>query len=274
MPRCLPVLAALLCSTALVDDAAAQVVAKSQPVRLQAPVVLASGVIGMVTDEVGQGIGGVSVLAMGSTLAVVRTDDRGRFRLDLAPGPYVLRATRDGYVSTYREAIQVRGDAHLTRTITLLSVDSGAGDIVLASMTQPAIEENADAVPDDSPSAAPAVPSETAWRLRHLARTALRDVDVASAWREDYRPSAPSSALALADFRGQVNFLTTSALTASGDLPGDDWPRGVAYLVLGAPVGRHGDWHVFTTFARTAGWWVTDRAAIERFARKYWYEDR
>jgi hypothetical protein len=37
---------------------------------------------------------------------------------------------------------------------------------------------------------------------------------------------------------------------------------------------RHGDWHIFTTLARSAGWWLTDRTAIERFARRYWYEDR
>jgi len=37
---------------------------------------------------------------------------------------------------------------------------------------------------------------------------------------------------------------------------------------------RHGDWHIFTALARSARWWLTDRAAIERFARRYWYEDR
>ena len=37
---------------------------------------------------------------------------------------------------------------------------------------------------------------------------------------------------------------------------------------------RYGDWHLFTTAARSAAWLVTDRTKLDRFVRRYWYEDR
>ena len=37
---------------------------------------------------------------------------------------------------------------------------------------------------------------------------------------------------------------------------------------------RFGDWHVFTTAVRGAAWMVTDPAKLDRFVRRYWYDDR
>jgi hypothetical protein len=48
-----------------------------------------------------------------------------------------------------------------------------------------------------------------------------------------------------------VDFLTTGSLSASGALAPLEWPRGVAYVVFGAPVGTQGDWTVRA--ALTAG---------------------
>ncbi|MCC7043934.1 MAG: carboxypeptidase regulatory-like domain-containing protein [Acidobacteria bacterium] len=263
MPRCLPVLAALLCSAALSEDATAQVPGRPDPIRIQASAGIVSGVVGQVTDEAGTGIGGASILAMGATLAVVRSDDQGRFRLELAPGPYILRATRDGYISTYREAVHIRTDAPLSRTITLLRADDAAGDVVLASITQPLVE-TPEAQPVEMSRPAPATPSDTAWRLRHLPRTVLRD-EAFAPWRDDSRSlsSAASNDFTFADFNGRVDFLTTSALAASGELPADDWPRGVAYMVLGAPVGAHGDWSVRAamTGGEASAWTITGEFA-------------
>jgi hypothetical protein len=263
MPRCLPVLAVLLCSAALSDDATAQLTGTPDRLRIQASAGMVSGVVGRVTDEAGAGIGGASILAMGATLAVVRSDDAGRFRLELAPGPYILRATRDGYISTYREAVHIRTDAPLSRTITLLRADDAAGDVVLASMTQPLVE-TPEAPPVEASRPAPATPSDTAWRLRHLPRTVLRDQAFAP-WRDDSHvlSAAPSNDFTFADFNGQLDFLTTSALAASGQLPADDWPRGVAYMVLGAPVGAHGDWSVRAAMAggEASAWTITGEFA-------------
>src|SRR6187455_1399059 len=77
-----------------------------QRVRQQAAAGLASGQIrGVVHDQAGTGLGGVTIVAMGAALASARSDPAGRFSLALLPGEYILRATRDGYVSTYREAV-------------------------------------------------------------------------------------------------------------------------------------------------------------------------
>ena len=58
---------------------------------------------GRVRDDAGRAITGVSVLAVGGTALPVmaRSDESGQFVLALPPGEYILRATRDGYVSTY-----------------------------------------------------------------------------------------------------------------------------------------------------------------------------
>lgn len=261
MPRCLPTLAALFCFPALAVNAAAQH-AEPTPLAVSAAAAPHSGVVGLVTDESGIGIHDVSILAMGATLYIVRTDEDGRFSLRLAPGPYVLRATRDGYISTYREAVYIKGDAQLKRTITMLRSDEVLDNLILASMVQPVsdIDDDREASPAEVPVTRP---SDTAWRLRHLPRTALRDTALA-AWQDEAdAPASSSTRLRLADFNGQVDFLTTSTLPASGELPGEDWPRSVAYVVLGAPVGVHGDWSVRASLAsgEASAWTVAGEYA-------------
>jgi hypothetical protein len=259
MPRCLLVLAAFLCVVAFTEEAAAQV---SVPDRASLVMVKASasltptGVVGVVTDEAGQGIDGASILAMGATLVIVRTDARGRFALGLAPGPYILRATRDGYISTYREAVHVRSDAPLTRAITLLRTDHASEDVALASTTQP-IATPSESLPTEVPRAAPEAPSEMGWRLRHLPRTALRDESLVSSWIDQPDPLPITRPVSLlADLNGRLDVLATGAVPASGASTTDQWPRSVAYMVLGAPVGRHGDWSVRASFGggETAAW--------------------
>src|SRR5690606_20666732 len=114
----LPVLVALLGLPAAHETAAQS--RSPLPVAVRASSAPVSGVAGVVVDEDGAGVDGVSILAMGTTLAMVRTDDTGRFSLRLPPGPYVLRATRDGYISTYRELIDVRREITISRSITLI----------------------------------------------------------------------------------------------------------------------------------------------------------
>lgn len=256
--RCLPLFAAILWSSAVLsDDVAAQTNDPPEPLIRQASAGMVAGVIGVVTDEAGDGIEGASVLAMGATLSVVRTDETGRFRLALAPGPYILRAARDGYISMFREAVHVRADVPLTRHITLLRAE--ADDVVLAGFEQPSAGpvDPVETV-DERVQRGPSSPSDTAWRLRHLPRTVLRDQAMA-AWQTDDSSDAVAimsrragmavAMLRPADFNGHVDLLTTSAITASGDLSAADWPRGVAYVVVGAPVGGHGDWAVRASMA-------------------------
>jgi hypothetical protein len=222
---------------------------------------------GTVRDDAGVGLAGASVLAMGTSLAVARTDDRGRFSLRLPPGDYVLRAVRDGYISTYRETLRLIADDAQQRVITLARpLTPGQPAVQLASVAG-AVESSADV-----PAAAPAVTtpggdsshSDTAWRLRHLPRTVLRDDSGTALWDDDAIDAAlqraslttsparsMTSFFTASDFTGHVDFLTTSSLSASGALVPIEWPKGVAYVVFGAPVGDRGDWTVRA--ALTAG---------------------
>ena len=74
-------------------------------VRASAP---ATGrVLGIVRDGSGVAIADADILAVGQTIVSSRSDVRGRFQILLPPGNYVLKATRIGYLSTYREPVRV-----------------------------------------------------------------------------------------------------------------------------------------------------------------------
>ena len=252
MPRHVPVLVAAvsLATTVLaVGDASAQV-----PVRATVPVPVSTHasvhpgrVTGMVRDDIGRAISGASVVALGTVLSAAKSDDRGYFNMSLPPGEYILRAVRDGYVSTYREAVRVQTSVELQRDITLIRQGAIAPG---ADAAQPGTAGAVQAKGADS-RAADHTHSETAWRLRHLTRSVLRDASSTSSLFEETRRNsfAPRTSIfdrlfAETDFQGQVNFLTTSAFNpASGWLP-EQWPRGVAYIAVGAAAGSHGDWRM------------------------------
>ena len=260
--RChLPVLLALL-SPLFATSAAFAQFPTDQPAARQAAMA-AGRVEGIVTDSAGTALERASVLALGTALAVVRTDGHGRFSLSLPPGQYVLRAARDGYISTYREAVRIHADVALTRVITMVRAAT-------AATPQPAV--NADGVElseprvDEPPSDHGHSP--TAWRLRHLPQSVLRETAMSGsgAGQHEFDPPSDSAAVgwlvlssaraastffADTDFEGQVNFLATSAVPMTGaGLPATaEWARGVAYVVVGAPVGTHGDWSVRAAMA-------------------------
>ncbi len=215
----------------------------------------ASGMVtGVVRDDQGQSVAGVAVTAIGTTQAQSRTDATGVFNLALVPGEYVLRATRDGYVSPYKELVRVGASQRLQRNITISKQpELPARKVLMAGLTPGLSAER-------TPAAVPVASKESLhdWYLRHLPRTILRD---GSGTKESnranikYLPSfldwvvaesaqAATSFFADTHFSGQLNVLTTSAVSSSqGWLP-DQLPRGVAYLAVGAPVGVHGDWRL------------------------------
>ena len=186
---------------------------------------------GFVRDGAGTGVADASVLAVGLTVIAARSDAHGRFQLTVPPGDYVLRATRNGYVSKYRESVRVQSSISLERTITLFRQE----------------EAIAAARPDDHSH------TELAWRLRHLPRSVLRDGTAIVPTDEDAGRSLVeravgssrglASRIAGADFTGQVNFVTTTTANPAA-VWSATFPRSVAYVVLGAPVGASGDWRV------------------------------
>ena len=188
---------------------------------------------GFVRDAAGAAIVDASVLAIGATVVAAKSDDLGRFQLALPAGNYVLRATRTGYVSTYREPVTVQRAISLERVITLTRQSVA---LVEAKLTDTHAH------------------TELAWQLRHLPRSVLRDsterteaTEAPAAgslfWRAFDTSKRMASRIATTDFSGQLNFVTTaSASPASFSV--STLPRSVAYVVFGAPVGTAGDWRI------------------------------
>ncbi len=220
------------------------------PERVMVRAAVSSGrVQGLVRDAAGNGVADASVIAVGSTIVAARSDVRGRFALALAPGDYVLKASRSGYLSNYRESVNVQSSTRLERTITLTK--------------QP--DPLADFASDDGHGH-----TDLAWQLRHLTRSVLRDggddvppgapargtpgwIDRSRAGSASDVASSLAAALAGMDFRGQMNFITTATARPMADWAQDPWPRGVAYVSLGAPVAGHGAWQVRAAVASGDG---------------------
>ncbi len=253
MPRHLPALVVLLSLIDVGADAFAQTSGGATEALGRPVALIEAGIQGVVRDEAGQTVSGVSIFAMGATLAAVRSDGRGRFLLLLAPGEYILRAAREGYLSTVREPIRIHTRA-IERDITLTRVPAGA--------EQPASVKGDAREPDHAH-------SELAWRLRHMTRSVLRDgralplpADDSASERQTFvpRPSfvdwvvagsarAATSFFSDTDFRGQVDFVTLSIVPGVPGSAPPAWPRGAAAVLVGAPVGSHGDWSVRAALA-------------------------
>ena len=251
MFRPIPVFVACATAALCADSVRAQT-ATQFPVPVSRQASLTDGSVrGLVRDDLGRAIGGVNVIALGTTLAMAKSDATGRFNLALAPGDYVLRATREGYLSTYREPIRVQTSALIERNITLVRLG------VSALALPPSVSDLLIPDKDDEGNH-----TEAAWRLRHLTRSVLRDVTVANATGEVRRNTSsftPSNSLvdsAVSGLSGQFNFLTTSLLAASSGWIPNQVPRGIAYLAVTAPVGSRGDWRVrgATTAVDLSSW--------------------
>jgi hypothetical protein len=223
-------------------------------------------IAGVVRDDAGRAVAGASIIALGGLPmpVMVRSDTTGRFLLALPPGQYILRATREGYVSAYREPVRVQSSVQLERTITLVRAGAAESRVVLIAASGPALPEalQADAPPAAGDEKSDHAHNETAWRLRHLAPTALRDIAVpadvpAAVSAQSFKTRGPmGSFLANTDFSGQVNFLTSSSLAAGSVLIPAAAPRGIAYVAVSAPVGDFGDWTVrgATNAGSTSSW--------------------
>ena len=105
---------AALSSTFGVAQVSAQSVPSRTPVSVTVEASMRSGrVVGHVRDDRGHVVAGVAVTAIGTMQEMAKTDVSGLFQLHLVPGDYILRASRGGYVSPYREAVRIRAAAQI-----------------------------------------------------------------------------------------------------------------------------------------------------------------
>jgi hypothetical protein len=206
-------------------------------------------IVGQVLDERGQPLEDAVISAIGGSTSFAVSDGAGHFTLRaLTPGPYLVRAHLEGYVAARHTIVTVRPSMRSVSTFTLRRED---GRVIAAGAT--AIEAAPDAVSTRDE-------SETAWRLRRLTRSILKDVDplsipsdgewfITDSLQMIGRAFESSARMAGALFshsplEGQVNLLTTGTFDTPGELLSTERTRGVAFFSVGAPVGEHGDWTV------------------------------
>jgi outer membrane receptor protein involved in Fe transport len=193
---------------------------------------------------------------MGGSTSFAVSDRLGQFTLrSLMPGPYLVRAHLDGYLPARGTMLNVRPSARTTSTFTLKREGQpGNPRVTAASMGGTEIASVPEGNGRDE--------SETAWRLRHLKRSVLRDAatnaEIPIESEEDAFASplqllgraVESSARVAGDFfahspfEGQINLLTTGSFDAPSELLQLERTRGVAYFAVGAPIGERADWTV------------------------------
>ncbi len=252
---------------------------------------------GVVADERGTPLAGAMVSALGATSAAAVTDKRGVFTLGLPPGHYVLRAHLAGFVPSRRQFLDVSATSHARYAITLqraasANASSPAAPTPPAPRTPPPpprvlaagfapvvpgfdpLSLDPFAIPDVS-AKGPDDRSETAWRIRHLPRSVLKDTtDRASsapstsggtAGSKPPTPSgvglarafgAPARILNDLPLTGQVNLMTSGSFDG-GQSPSssDSAMRGTAFFALAGPAWGYGDWTARVMTQGTPGSW-------------------
>ena len=255
-------------------------------------------ITGSVSDERGGPVAGAIVSAFGQTMAVAVTDGHGIFSMDALPfGEYIIQAHLTGFAGSRREAVRVGGSIAAQPRLQIRRLDSAvattgvtpvsARPIVAAGVPLPGVtlsdqpeSKTADASGEEHPH------TETAWRLRHIKRSILKDSSSVVALA-DNNPDISSGSLfnraidaaSMAatfftdlPFSGEVNLLTTGALGPSGLFSGDAMPRGVAYLAIGSPMPG-GDWSIKAAMSQgDLSSWIVAGAFESRKSSAHVYE--
>ena len=223
--------------------------------------VLNGAIKGVVSDDVGGPLAGAMVSVLGTTVAMTVTDSNGRFSLEKLPaGEYTLRAHLAGFAASRREYVRVgvtpasiyrlqlhKLEAAVATTGTTDAVT--ARPILAAGFGLPSVESEDSKPADDDHSH-----TDTAWRLRHLTRSILKDASSIVVVENNDDSVAPESSFfghmsqsastAVASFfsdlpfSGEVNLLTTGAFAPGRLFSSETLPRGVAYVAIGAPTGE------------------------------------
>lgn len=226
---------------------------------------------GVVRDDRGEPVGGAVVSALGLMTAFAVSDGEGRFSFRHLPaGPYLVRARLQGYLAAPARIIQLNVNSLALTTISLTRLDQKEQPHVMAAGI------GASGGDPDATTQSPDTPDqgEIAWRLRHLKRSVLRDIDagVLDAQGDDSlfggavaglsRAAGRSARMAttfLADLplNGHINFLSSTSFEHPQDrlTPAGLVPHGVAYVSLGTQA-TGGEWAMSgaTTQGDLASW--------------------
>lgn len=262
MGRFLPSAVALgLLALSVSAAAYAQAPLTSASVRASLPV---GSIQGRVLDDRQRPVVGAMVSVLGRATALATTDNDGRFVLrDLPFGPYLLSAHQRGYRSVHGRTVQLTAQAvsvpgiQLTRVAAsktaalsafpnteLAGFDFFGSAGSQAESTAPSSSSSSEVMVDDEASG-----DATAWRLRHLPRSILKETTLTGLWVPEPefesgnwlsgRSRNPGSSLSSTLFSelplsGQVNLLTTESFENPSDLFSfNRAPRSVTYVSVG-----------------------------------------
>lgn len=254
---------ALLAGLASPGISAAQVAPSSSP-QVSIPQLVsltAAELRGTVIDDRAQPLPGVVISALGGTSAFAVTDRSGRFILrDLPAGPYLVRAHLQGYAPARARIIQVATSARdISISLTKVTGKTDPPQVLEAAVGTAGVDDGdqpATSDPDTEDH------SELAWRLRHLRRSVLKDVDGSVLPAPDDGSFMEDSLTAIAravgnpvrvasDFisdlplNGQINLLTSTSFDRPQSLFSlqNGLPNSVAFVSLTAPTNS-GKWDV------------------------------
>ncbi|MDE3156578.1 MAG: TonB-dependent receptor [Acidobacteriota bacterium] len=256
------------------------------------PAAAASGLIaGVVVDDHGTPLGGAIVSAIGPTAALAISDASGHFALDALPaGTYQLQARKLGHSPSVSLAVDLGAHAAVQARLAL-TAPSAAPGAATSEVQYPILAAGFAAPPEETaPGDSAASPRETAWRLRHLRRSVLKETDTAvaavaegsgaaepqgmDAWLGRAAPLGPRSNGLLDALSGQINLLTVGSLDSPLQVfSADGFSHGVAYLSIHSSPGSRGVWSV--RGAMTEGdfaSWVLSGAYVARAGEHHRYD--
>lgn len=221
---------------------------------------------GRVLDDGNKPVVGAMVSVVGRTTAAATTDREGKYMLrELPYGPYILSVHSRGYFKSRGRTIQLTSTKTSIPEIRLqLARDKNTpvaaapvAEATPAQATQLAgfgLESQPSArladttavrsEPDvraDGPDGEDIEEGETAWRMRHLPRSILKDVSAEAVWAasEEQEPrwyGRPSAALVPIAFfselplSGQLNLMTIESFDRPGEIFAEHSPRSVAFV--------------------------------------------
>jgi hypothetical protein len=215
-----------------------------------------AGIIeGRVLDDSQIPVVGAMVSVVGRTTAAATTDRDGRYALrELPYGPYILSVHSRGYFKSRGRTVQLTTSKVSIPEIRLqlasarkvpVSVAEPVADATSAPVTQLAgfgVEASQTAPAAVESEEESAEQGETAWRLRHLPRSVLKDAAAEAVWAAD-GPNEPrwfsrQSAAALVPIAffsdlplsGQLNLMTMESFDRPGEIFAEHSPRSVAYV--------------------------------------------
>jgi hypothetical protein len=214
-------------------------------------------IVGQVFDDGGTPIEGVVVSALGSSNAFAVSDKHGQFSLrQLPPGPYLVRAHREGYLTVRGTIVDVRPASRTPSSLTM----HREGAASAPRLTDAAVAGTSIGAPTAADEDGDRSESALAWRLRRLKRSILRDSEAMTgvpandfSFTDPFEflghaveQSARAAGALFADISldGQVDLLTTGAFDSPTELLQMDRTRSVAFFSVGSNVGDHGAWAV------------------------------